>query len=57
MSIFQLPLDEPGSFSQRVTLPGLSLPASGDGDMIAQGFAMVGMEEEKIENAQQVSFK
>ncbi|XP_072033720.1 conserved oligomeric Golgi complex subunit 3-like isoform X2 [Amphiura filiformis] len=49
----ELPLDEPGSFSQRVSLPGLNLPASGDGDMIAQGFAMVGMEEEKIENAQQ----
>ena len=26
----------------------------GDDDLIAQGFAMVGMEEEKIENAQKV---
>ena len=35
-------------------LQGYNLLASGDGDLIALEFAMVGMEEKNIENAQKV---
>ncbi|XP_072180236.1 conserved oligomeric Golgi complex subunit 3-like [Diadema setosum] len=48
----ELPLEEPGSFSQQLSLaPTPQLSHSGDS--LAEGFASLGMKDEKIDNAQQ----
>ena len=50
----QLPLDEPGSFSQQLSLPTAPLQSAGDDDALASAFDALGMKDDKIENAQQV---
>ncbi|XP_038049939.1 conserved oligomeric Golgi complex subunit 3-like isoform X2 [Patiria miniata] len=48
----ELPLDEPGSFTQQLSVPTTHIPAAGD-DILSKGFETLGMKDEKIENAQQ----
>lgn len=47
----ELPLDEPGSVSQKLSMVGMNLNT--EEDSIAQAFASLGMKDEKINNAQQ----
>ena len=52
----QLPLDEPGSFTQQLSMSTSHIPSAG-GDVLSDGFESLGMKEDKIENAQQVKLK
>ncbi|XP_022087992.1 conserved oligomeric Golgi complex subunit 3-like isoform X2 [Acanthaster planci] len=48
----ELPLDEPGSFSQQLSMPTVQIPTAGD-NALSKGFEALGMKGDKIENAQQ----
>ncbi|XP_033638194.1 conserved oligomeric Golgi complex subunit 3-like isoform X2 [Asterias rubens] len=48
----ELPLDEPGSFTQQLSMSTSHIPSAG-GDVLSDGFESLGMKEDKIENAQQ----
>lgn len=53
--ILQLPLDEPGSVSQKLSMVGMNM--STEEDPFSQAFASLEMKDEKINNAQQVNMK
>lgn len=51
--IFKVPLEEPVNITQKVAVKSVLVPGSTE-DVLAQGFANLGMSRGKVENAQQV---